>query len=251
MSERQIAALRGKAVAMVFQDPTVSLDPSFLVGAQVAEVVRRHDQVSRAAARRRVLELFEQVRLPDPAAVARRYPHELSGGMAQRVCLALALAGRPSVLIADEPTTALDVTVQAGILELLRQLQRGDRHVDHPGHPRLGRGRRCLRPGPGDVRGSGGRAGAGEGPVPPSRATRTRWACRNAIPQGRRPTATCRSSPVPCCRPPRGRRAAGSVSGAVSRPATARSPPSLLERDADDREVRCIHWHELASARSA
>ena len=109
---------------MVFQDPTVSLDPSFLVGAQVAEVVRRHDRVSRTAARRRVLELFEQVRLPDPAGVARRYPHELSGGMAQRVSLALALAGRPSVLIADEPTTALDVTVQAGILELLRQLRK-------------------------------------------------------------------------------------------------------------------------------
>lgn len=124
MPEREISGLRGKAVAMVFQDPTVSLDPSFLVGAQVAEVVRRHDRVSRAAARRRVLELFEQVRLPDPEGAARRYPHELSGGMAQRVSLALALAGRPSVLIADEPTTALDVTVQAGILELLRQLRK-------------------------------------------------------------------------------------------------------------------------------
>jgi peptide/nickel transport system permease protein len=123
MSERQIATLRGQAVAMVFQEPTACLDPSFLVGSQVAEVVRRHDRVSRAAAHQRVLELFEQVRLPDPAAVARRYPHELSGGMAQRVCLALALAGRPQVLVADEPTTALDVTVQAGILDLLRQLQ--------------------------------------------------------------------------------------------------------------------------------
>jgi peptide/nickel transport system permease protein len=123
MSERQIATLRGQAMAMVFQEPTVCLDPSFLVGSQVAEVVRRHDRVSRAVAHKRVLELFEQVRLPDPAAVARRYPHELSGGMAQRVCLALALAGRPQVLIADEPTTALDVTVQAGILDLLRQLQ--------------------------------------------------------------------------------------------------------------------------------
>jgi len=89
----------------------------------VAEVVRQHDRVSRAAARKRVLELFEQVRLPDPAAAARKYPHELSGGMAQRVSLALALAGRPAVLIADEPTTALDVTVQAEILDLLRQLQ--------------------------------------------------------------------------------------------------------------------------------
>jgi peptide/nickel transport system permease protein len=123
MSERQVATLRGQAMAMVFQEPTVSLDPSFLVGSQVAEVVRRHDRVSRAVAHQRVLELFEQVRLPDPAAVARRYPHELSGGMAQRVCLALALAGRPQVLIADEPTTALDVTVQASILDLLRQLR--------------------------------------------------------------------------------------------------------------------------------
>ena len=85
MSEREISGLRGKAMAMVFQEPTATLDPSFLVGAQVAEVVRRHDRVSRSAARQRVLELFQQVRLPDPAAVARRYPHELSGGMAQRV----------------------------------------------------------------------------------------------------------------------------------------------------------------------
>lgn len=123
MTERQISAVRGSEVAMVFQEPTVSLDPSFLVGSQVAEVVRRHDRVSRAAARRRTLELFERVRLADPARVARRYPHELSGGMAQRVCLALALAGRPSVLVADEPTTALDVTVQAEILDLLRRLR--------------------------------------------------------------------------------------------------------------------------------
>ena len=123
MSERELTRIRGSEVSIVFQEPMVCLDPSFLVGSQVLEVVRQHEKLSRPKARARVLELLKQVRLPDPAAVARLYPHELSGGMAQRVCIALALAGRPRLLIADEPTTALDVTVQAEILGLLRTLQ--------------------------------------------------------------------------------------------------------------------------------
>ena len=123
MTERELAAVRGSQIAMVFQEPMASLDPSFQVGAQVMETIRTHEKLSRRQARERALELFEHVRLPDPAQVFRRYPHELSGGMAQRICIAQALAARPKVLIADEPTTALDVTVQAEILALLRTLQ--------------------------------------------------------------------------------------------------------------------------------
>lgn len=115
--------VRGREIAMISQEPMVALDPAFRVGSQIAEVVRTHDRCGRKAAQRRVLELLRLVRLPDPARVARMYPHQLSGGMAQRVVIAAALAGRPKLLIADEPTTALDVTVQAEILDLLRTLQ--------------------------------------------------------------------------------------------------------------------------------
>nr|WP_092623180.1 dipeptide/oligopeptide/nickel ABC transporter permease/ATP-binding protein [Jiangella sp. DSM 45060] len=121
---RTIQKLRGSRIAMIAQDPISSLDPVFSVGQQVSELVRRHHGGSRAAARAHTLELLASVSLRDPDRVARRYPHELSGGMAQRVALAMALAGDPDLLIADEPTTALDVTVQAEILELLQRLQR-------------------------------------------------------------------------------------------------------------------------------
>jgi peptide/nickel transport system permease protein len=124
MPDRVFDALRGSALAYVSQEPQASLDPSFTVGSQLAEVIRRHDRVPRSAARARAVALLRQVELPDPDRTARAYPHELSGGMAQRVALALALAGRPDLLIADEPTTALDVTVQAEMLALLRRLAR-------------------------------------------------------------------------------------------------------------------------------
>jgi peptide/nickel transport system permease protein len=120
---RAMRALRGSQIAYISQDPIASLDPLFTVGSQVAEVVRAHRRVSRAAARVRTLELLRLVNLDEPEMLARRYPHELSGGMAQRVGIAMALAGEPKLLIADEPTTALDVTVQAEILDLLRSLQ--------------------------------------------------------------------------------------------------------------------------------
>ncbi len=124
MPDRAFDALRGSALAYVSQEPQASLDPSFTVGSQLAEVIRRHDRVPRSAARARAVSLLRQVELPDPGRTARAYPHELSGGMAQRVALALALAGKPDLLIADEPTTALDVTVQAEMLALLRRLAR-------------------------------------------------------------------------------------------------------------------------------
>lgn len=124
MNESGMSTLRGKSIALISQEPMASLDPVYTVGQQLGELVRLHDGSPRRVVRARTIELLSQVNLPDPESIVRRYPHELSGGMAQRVAIAMALAGRPKLLIADEPTTALDVTVQAEILALLRKLQR-------------------------------------------------------------------------------------------------------------------------------
>jgi peptide/nickel transport system permease protein len=123
LPESQLRKIRGKEIGLVSQEPMVSLNPAFRVGWQLALSVRMHHGVSRREADARAIELLRRVHLPDPELVARRFPHELSGGMAQRVAIARALAGDPRLLIADEPTTALDVTVQAEILELLRELR--------------------------------------------------------------------------------------------------------------------------------
>lgn len=117
-------AVRGGELSMIFQEPMTSLSPVATVGSQVVEAIRLHERVSRRAARARTRELFAKVGIPDPAQRLHAYPHQLSGGVKQRVCIAMAIATAPRVLIADEPTTALDVTIQAQILELLRELQR-------------------------------------------------------------------------------------------------------------------------------
>jgi len=123
LSERQMQRIRGGKISMIFQDPMTALNPVFTAGNQVAEAIRVHQRAGRREARLRSIELLRQVGIPAPEERVNAYPHQMSGGMRQRVMIAIALACNPELLIADEPTTALDVTVQAGILELIRRLQ--------------------------------------------------------------------------------------------------------------------------------
>jgi len=123
VDERRLRAIRGDRVAMIFQEPMTSLNPTFTVGAQISEALELHRDLSHAQARRRAISGLAEVGIGSPERRYDQYPHQLSGGLRQRVMIAMALACRPALLIADEPTTALDVTVQAQILDLLRQLQ--------------------------------------------------------------------------------------------------------------------------------
>ena len=123
MDPERLRALRGNQIAMIYQDPMTSLNPVFTIGEQIAEAVRLHRRDSRASAWLRAIEMLRLVGIPDPERTARSWPHQLSGGMRQRAVIGMALACDPKLLIADEPTTALDVTIQAQILDLLRRLQ--------------------------------------------------------------------------------------------------------------------------------
>lgn len=124
VSAKEINTIRGKDIAMIFQEPMTSLNPVFTCGYQVVETIQLHQQISSATAKEKTIELFEKVKLPEPAKMVNRYPHQLSGGQKQRVMIAMAMSCNPALLIADEPTTALDVTVQKTILLLIKELQK-------------------------------------------------------------------------------------------------------------------------------
>lgn len=123
LTEEELLNIRGKDISMIFQEPMTSLNPSLRCGDQVLEIIMKHSKISKKEAKRQVAKLFEEVKLPDPKRIYNSYPHEISGGQKQRVMIAMAIALKPSILIADEPTTALDVTVQKTIIELLKQIQ--------------------------------------------------------------------------------------------------------------------------------
>lgn len=123
-SAEQMEKIRGKEIAMIFQEPMTSLNPVYTVGTQISEMITAHEKVSKKEVRERAIEMLRLVGIPSPEKRVDEYPHELSGGMRQRVMIAMALSCNPELLIADEPTTALDVTIQAQILDLMRKLQK-------------------------------------------------------------------------------------------------------------------------------
>ena len=135
LPEDEMRRVRGDRITMIFQEPLTSLNPVYRVGDQVGEVIRQHRKLSKEEVRKEVIRLLEEVQIPEPEARYAQYPHQLSGGQRQRVMIAMAIANRPDILIADEPTTALDVTVQAQILSLLKDLQKKYGDGDHPDHP--------------------------------------------------------------------------------------------------------------------
>ena len=173
-SEETMLDIRGKEIGMIFQDPLSSLNPVTTVEKQIAEVLTTHTDLGRGQARARAHELLDLVGMPDAARRLDAYPHQLSGGMCQRVVIAMAIACSPSVLIADEPTTALDVTVQAQVLALAEAPAGRCRHGDDLHHPRSRRRRRDRRPRGGDVCRPQGRGSAGRRIVRNARCIPTR-----------------------------------------------------------------------------
>ena len=190
---KEMRRIRGAEIAMIFQEPMTSLNPLYTIGNQIAETVMLHQNVGKKEALDRGLEMLTRVQINDPAQRLHQHPHELSGGMRQRVMIAMALSCNPSILIADEPTTALDVTVQAQILELMRALQdEFDSAIMMITH-NLGRGLAGGRFGGGDVLGQGGGVWAGARDFPqPAAPVHRRAAQIRARARAKRPRCSCR-----------------------------------------------------------
>ncbi|HEY3502827.1 MAG TPA: dipeptide/oligopeptide/nickel ABC transporter permease/ATP-binding protein [Actinocatenispora sp.] len=249
LSRSRLGALRGSQIAMVFQDPGTSLDPVVTAGAHIAELVRRHHGGSRAQVRARTRELLGAVDFAEPDLVAARYPHQLSGGMAQRVAIAMALAGEPRLLIADEPTTALDVTVQAEILDLLRNLQRERAMaillISHDLRVIATMCRRAYVMYAGHVVESGDVAGMFRHPAHPYTDGLLASAPRRARP-GEDLTAIAGTVPAPGSWP------VGCHFAARCELATdeCRAAPIPLARPRARRRTRCLHYDELPGGRA-
>lgn len=245
MTRQDRSRLRGSTIAFISQDPMAALDPNFTVGSQIGEAVRVHSGRDRRSARARTLALLEQVRIPDAARAARLYPHQLSGGMAQRVSIAVALAGEPSVLIADEPTTALDVTVQAEVLRLLTGIQRETGMamllISHDWGVVADTCGRCLVMYAGEIVEMGSVAGLLDRPLHPY-SEGLLAADPHVSEPGRRLATIPGSVPAPGDRP------AGCRFGPRCRYATAEcsAGPVPLGEPAPRHHARCVHSHLLA-----
>ncbi len=195
-SESRLRALRGNDISMIFQEPMSSLNPVYTVGDQIGEALRLHRGMDRKAARAETIRLLDEVGIPEPAQRVDEYPHQLSGGMRQRVMIAMALSCEPKLLIADEPTTALDVTIQAQILELLAEPPARVRDGGPAHHARPGRGRRGVRPGRGHVRGPGRGDGHRPGDLRRARAIPTPGGCWTRSRRWTTPASGSRRSPA-------------------------------------------------------
>lgn len=244
LSPSELDEIRGDRIAMVFQDHMTSLNPALTIGEQIAEVMLRHRIADRRGASTRAIELLEVVGLPDPRRQAAAYPHLLSGGMRQRAMIAMAVACSPDVLIADEPTTALDVTVQAQVLELLKELQRtlgmAVLFVTHNLGVVADICDRVYVMYAGQIVESGAATELFESPLHPYTAAMLRSSARIEL-QGRELVAIRGSVPRPG-EAPYGCRFAPRCDHAQSRCAEGIPPLALVE---GDREVRCIRHEEL------
>ena len=156
----EMRGIRGDNISMIFQEPMTSLNPCYTIGNQIGEAIELHQGTTKEETRTRTIDILRKVGMPNPERIADNFPHQLSGGMRQRAMIAMALSCTPTLLIADEPTTALDVTTESQILELMRDPPERDRHVDHVHYPQPRRGGANVRRGGRDVPGPRGGVGA-------------------------------------------------------------------------------------------